>query len=68
MKKRLLRYERIELSNRLNDIISIWYSRPTKNFVLQLNGKIITTTKEFESIETSLENISAFGQIFEVDI
>jgi hypothetical protein len=68
MKKRLLRYERIELSNRLNDIISIWYSRPTKNFVLQLNGKIITTTKEFESIETSLENISAFGQIFEVDM
>jgi hypothetical protein len=68
MKKRLLRYERIELSNRLNDIISIWYSRPTKNFVLQLNGKVITTTKEFESIETSLENISAFGQIFEVDI
>ena len=68
MKKRLLKYERIELSNRLNDIISIWYSRPTKNFVLQLNGKIITTTKEFESIETSLENISAFGQIFEVDI
>ena len=68
MKKRLFRYERIELSNRLNDIISIWYSRPTKNFVLQLNGKVITTTKEFESIETSLENISAFGQIFEVDI
>ncbi|RZW57471.1 MAG: hypothetical protein EX263_00760 [Flavobacteriaceae bacterium] len=68
MKKRLLRYERIELSNRLDDIISIWYSRPTKNFVLQLNGKVITTTKEFESIETSLENISAFGQIFEVDI
>ena len=68
MKKRLLKYERIELSNRLNDIISIWYSRPTKNFVLQLNGKVITTTKEFESIETSLENISAFGQIFEVDI
>jgi hypothetical protein len=68
MKKRLLRYERIELSNRLNDIISIWYSRPTKNFVLQLNGKVITTTKEFESIETSLENISAFGQIFEVDM
>ena len=68
MKKRLLRYERIELSNRLNDIISIWYSRPTKNFVLQLNCKIITTTKEFESIETSLENISAFGQIFEVDM
>jgi hypothetical protein len=68
MKKRLLRYERIELSNRLNDIISIWYSRPTKNFVLQLNGKVINTTKEFESIETSLENISAFGQIFEVDI
>ncbi len=68
MKKRLLRYERIELTNRLNDIISIWYSRPTKNFVLQLNGKVITTTKEFESIETSLENISAFGQIFKVDI
>ncbi len=68
MKKRLLRYERIELSNRLDDIISIWYSRPTKNFVLQLNGKVINTTKEFESIETSLENISAFGQIFEVDI
>lgn len=68
MKKRLLRYERIELSNRLDDIISIWYSKPTKNFVLQLNGKVITTTKEFESIETSLENISAFGQIFEVDI
>lgn len=68
MKKRLLRYERIELSNRLDDIISIWYSRPTKNFVLQLNGKVITTTKEFESIETSLENISAFGQIFEVDM
>jgi hypothetical protein len=68
MKKRLLRYERIELSNRLNDIISIWYSKPTKNFVLQLNGKVINTTKEFESIETSLENISAFGQIFEVDI
>ncbi|MDA9907884.1 hypothetical protein N9D22_05805 [Flavobacteriaceae bacterium] len=68
MKKRLLRYERIELSNRLDDIISIWYSKPTKNFVLQLNGKVINTTKEFESIETSLENISAFGQIFEVDI
>ena len=68
MKKRLLRYERIELSNRLDDIISIWYSKPTKNFVLQLNGKVITTTKEFESIETSLENISAFGQIFEVDM
>jgi len=68
MKKRLLRYERIELSNRLDDIISIWYSRPTKNFVLQLNGKVINTTKEFESIETSLENISAFGQIFEVDM
>ena len=68
MKKRLLRYERIELSNRLDDIISIWYSKPTKNFVLQLNGKVITTTKDFESIETSLKNISAFGQIFEVDI
>jgi len=68
MKKRLLRYERIELSNRLDDIISIWYSKPTKNFVLQLNGKVINTTKEFESIETSLENISAFGQIFEIDI
>ncbi|MCH9715933.1 MAG: hypothetical protein K0U52_02455, partial [Gammaproteobacteria bacterium] len=60
--------ERIELSNRLDDIISIWYSKPTKNFVLQLNGKVINATKEFESIEISLENISAFGKIFEVDM
>ncbi len=68
MKKRLLKYERIELSNRLDDIISIWYSKPTNNFVLQLNGKVINATKEFESIEISLENISAFGKIFEVDM
>jgi len=56
MKNRLLNGELIELTNEF-DSVAIWFQPKTNNFCLELNSKVVKSTKTFKPIENKLNSI-----------
>ena len=56
MKNRLLNGEMIELTNGF-DSVAIWFQEKTNNFCLELNAKVVKSSKTWKPIESKLKCI-----------
>ena len=56
-KKRVLNGESIEFFNDENDVVMIWFSKVSQRFCLELNCKIIKSTKTFKPISDKFDSL-----------
>jgi hypothetical protein len=64
MKDLLLKGETLEFTTDTEDGILIWFSKRSKCFCLELNAKIIKSTKTFKPIENRLSEFSGLMEVF----
>jgi len=61
MKDRILKGEMIELTNGF-DSVAIWFQEKTNNFCLELNAKVIKSTKTWNPIQDKLNKLGTFKE------